>query len=246
MKAKNFIILILFLFTNNAIKTEKIKLYAIYTPSHAILKDKWFLPSIQDDFDLVIEFHKQTCSSASFMDTGWTSTTVKKVELIIRAIEENWGKIFIFSDVDIQFFAPIQNKIEQLMKDKDMVIQKNHPNGQLCSGFFACRGNEKTLQLWQDAYKLMHNNKEISDQKALNYCLRGKKSKENKYKVIWDYLPSIFFGAATLTGHGWKPKRKLPVPKNIVMHHANWTKGIKNKIAQLNYVRKIVKERKNK
>jgi len=115
------------------------------------------------------------------------------------------------------------------MEGKDMVIQKNQPNGQLCSGFFACRGNEKTLQLWQDAHQLMVDNKKISDQIALNRCLRGK----NKYNIVWNYLPNIFFGAGTLTGHGWKPKRKLPIPKNIVMHHANWTKGIKNKIAQV-------------
>ncbi len=242
MKAKNLIVLILFLLISNSTKTEKMKLYAVYTPSHAVLKDNWFLPSIQDDFDLVIEFHEQTCPSASFMSAGWTSTTIKKVELIIRAIEENWGKIFIFSDVDIQFFTPIQNQIEQLMEGKDMVIQKNHPNGMLCSGFFACRSNEKTLQLWQDAHKLMFNNKKISDQVALN---RGLK-KDNKYNVTWSHLPNTFFGGGTLTGHGWRPGKRLPIPKNIVIHHANYTKGIKNKIAQLKYVRNTVNARKNK
>lgn len=244
MKAKNLIILILFLFISNNIKTEKMKLYAIYTPSHRVFKDKWFLPSIQDDFDLVIEFHKQICSSASFMSSGWANTMIKKVELIIRAIEENWGKVFIYSDVDIQFFAPVQNKIEQLIKGKDIVFQKNNPAGKICAGFFACRGNEKTLQLWQDVHRYMINNKEISDQATLNKCLRGKN--KNKYNVIWDYLPNIFFGGGTLTGCSWKPKKKLPIPKKIVMHHANYSIGIKNKIAQLNYVRKKVNARKNK
>ncbi len=237
MKVKNLIVLILFLLISNSTKTEKIKLYAIYTPSHAVLKDNWFLPSIQDDFDLVVEFHDQTCPSANYMHAGWTRTTIKKVELIIRAIEENWGKIFIFSDVDIQFFAPIQNQIEQLMENKDMVIQKNHSNGMLCSGFFACRGNEKTLNLWQDAHKLMLNNQKISDQRALNSCLR----KNNKYNVAWGYLPNTFFNP----GRIWGPGKRLAIPNNIVIHHANWTRGIKNKIAQLRYVRNIVNKRKN-
>ncbi len=250
MKVKNLIILILFLFISNNIKTEKMKLYAIYTPSHAILKDKWFLPSIQDDFDLVIEFHKQTCPSANFMHAGWTSTTIKKVELIVRAIEENWNKIFIFSDVDIQFFAPTQSKIEQLMNGKDMVIQKNSPRGMLCSGFFACRGNEKTLQLWQDAHKLMLDNQKISDQVALNRGLNNpkgrrkgrRKGKKNKYNIIWNYLPNTFFNPR----RNWEPGKRLAIPNNIVMHHANWTRGIKNKIAQLRYVRNRVNRRKNK
>ena len=35
---------------------EKMKLYALYTPSHEILKNDFFLPSIQDDFDIIFEF----------------------------------------------------------------------------------------------------------------------------------------------------------------------------------------------
>ena len=243
MKAKNLVVLTLFLLISNSTKTEKMKLYALYTPSHTVLKNEWFIPSIQDDFDLILEFHEQTCPSGTFMSGGWTRTTIKKVRLIVHAIQENWGKIFIFSDVDIQFFAPIQDHIERLMENKDIVIQKNSPNGQFCSGFFACRSNEKTLQLWQDALNLMINNQKISDQVALNHCL---KKKENKYGIVWVYLPNTFFGGGTLTGRSWRPGQRLPVPKNIVMHHANWTKGIKNKIAQLNYVRNTVNARKNK
>lgn len=218
---------------------EKMKMYALYTPSHEQLKDQFFLPSICDDFDIIFEFAEQTCSSAKFMDEGWTDTTIRKVDLIIRAIQENWGSIFIFSDVDIQFFQPIQQKILALMEGKDMVIQKNSPNGVLCSGFFACRGNEKTLQLWQDVKKVMQKNKLNSDQNSLNRCIK-RKSKTNPYNVVWSYLPNTFFGGGTLTGHEWYPGMRLPVPKGIMMHHANWTKGIKNKIAQLIYVRKMV------
>jgi len=242
MKIKSFIALVICLLISSNIKTEKMKLYALYTPSHTILKDKWFIPSIQDDFDLMIEFHEQTCPSGIYMSGGWTKTTIKKVRLIIHAVQENWGKIFIFSDVDIQFFAPIQDHIEKLMENKDMVIQKDSPNGVLCSGFFACRGNEKTLRLWQDGLNLMINDQNISDQKALNRCLKNK----NEYNIVWNYLPNTFFGGGTLTGRSWQPGRRLSVPKNIIMHHANWTKGIKNKIAQLNYVRNIVNSRKNR
>jgi len=243
MKTKNFIVLILFLLISSSTKTEKMKLYALYTPSHAVLKNEWFIPSIQDDFDLILEFHEQTCPSGYFMGSGWTKTTIKKVKLIIHAIEENWGKIFIFSDVDIQFFAPIQEHIEKLIENKDIIIQKNSPNGVFCSGFFSCRGNEKTLQLWQDALNLMANDQKISDQKALNRCL---KKKNNKYGIVWGYLPNTFFGGGTLTGHRWRPGKKLPIPKNIVMHHANWTSSFKDKILQLRYVRNTVNARKNR
>ena len=232
------------MYTTSSFAQEKMRLYALYTPSHEVLKDQFFLPSIQDDFDIVFEFCEQTCPSAKFMNEGWTDTTIRKVDLIIRAIQENWGSIFIFSDVDIQFFAPIQETILMLMQDKDMVIQKNSPNGVLCSGFFACRANEKTLQLWQDVKSVMQKNKLNSDQNSLNRCIK-RSSKNNPYNVVWSYLPNTFFGGGTLTGHEWSPGMRLPVPHGIMMHHANWTKGIKNKIAQLVYVRNMVRKRKN-
>lgn len=222
---------------------EKIKLYALYTPSHEVLKDQFFLPSIQDDFDIILEFCDQTCASAKFMSEGWTDTTMRKVDLIIRAIQENWGSFFIFSDVDIQFFGPIQQHIINLIKNKDIVIQRNTPDGVMCTGFFVCRGNEKTLQLWQDVKKVMQKNSLNSDQNSFNRCIK-RHSKQNKYNVVWGYLPDIFFGGGTLTGYEWRPGMTLPIPPDIVMHHANWTKGIKNKIAQLVYVRKQVCRRK--
>src|SRR5579863_9116343 len=106
MKLKSLILHVIFLLNASTILLcqDKIKLYAIYTPSHEILKDSYFLPSIQDDFELIIENVEQTCESAKFMSAGWTKTTIKKVDLIIRAIQENWDSLFIFSDVDIQFF----------------------------------------------------------------------------------------------------------------------------------------------
>jgi hypothetical protein len=220
-------------------------MYALYTPSHEVLKDKFFLPSIQDDFEVICEFCEQTCESAKFMSDGWTKTTMRKVDLIIRAIKENWGEIFIFSDVDIQFFAPIQGYILKLMEGKDIIMQRNNPDGVLCTGFFACRANEKTLKLWQDVKKIMQKKKLNSDQISLNQCIR-KRSKKNSYDVVWDYLPNCFFGAGTLTaytGYLWKRGRKLPIPHDIVLHHANWTQGVPNKIAQLKYVRNEVKKR---
>jgi hypothetical protein len=35
----------------------------------------------------------------------------------------------------------------------------------------------------------------------------------------------------------------LPVPEGIVMHHANYVVGVEQKIAQLEYVRDIVRAR---
>jgi len=247
VKPSSLFLIAIIALSTTVITAEKIKLYAIYTPSHEILKNNYFLPSIQDDFELIIEECEQTCPSATFLSTGWTDTTIKKIDLILRAIEENWGNIFIFSDVDIQFFGPIEKIITHLMKNNDLVIQKNSPDGVLCTGFFACRANEKTRALWQDVKKIMEHDKTYSDQKTLNKCIK-RHSKKNPYNITWDYLPVTFFGGGTLTGYRgyiWTPGKKLPIPTDIIMHHANWTRGIKNKIAQLEYVKQHVEKQKS-
>ena len=224
---------------------EKIKMYALCTPSHEVLRDEWFLPSIQDDYEVIIENVAQECSSGNYIKTGWIATMLRKIDLIIKAIEENRGSFFVVSDVDIQFFAPTKNIIIDLMGlDKDMLIQKDTPEGELCAGFMVIRANEKTYCLWNIIKKRMieSHNQRIHDQKILNDLLV---KKNNPYNLLWDYLPNKFFGGGTLTGYGWTPGCALPIPKDIVMHHANWTIGIDNKIKQLRYVKDKIKKLKD-
>jgi hypothetical protein len=213
---------------------DKIKLYAFYTPSHAYMKDRWFLPSLKDDYELILEEFDQECPSATIMQTGWNSIMIHKIDLIIKGIKENWGKVFIHSDVDIQFFRPTKEIILQAMRDKDMVIQRDDPYGEVCAGFFACRGNEKTLKLWQKIREnvLMPGNK-AHDQDWLNSLIY----RSNPFNIAWDYLPNDFMGGGTMTAKLWLPGKELPIPKTIAMHHANYTFGVDNKIAQLTYVK---------
>ncbi len=220
---------------------EHFKLYAIYTPSHEFFLNNWFLPTLQDDYELILEKHEQISRSGNFDQEGWRETMLFKVDIVIKGIKENWGKIFIHSDVDIQFFQPTKNIIRWLMQDKDMVIQKDSPNGNMCAGFFALRGNQKNLEIWTKIRKRLSNpeylekHPKTNDQVELNRIIRINK----EIKIKWAYLPKEFFGGGTLTGKRWKKGLKLPIPKNIVMHHANWTVGVKNKIEQLQYVRDI-------
>src|SRR5271155_4223618 len=110
------IILFIFSFVNN-IKPENMKLYSFYTPSHEVLKNNWFLPSIQDDFEIEIRFFPQECEAAIFKESGWNTTMLHKIEMIIEAIQKNWNKIFIYADIDIQFFKPMAKLIENYMNN---------------------------------------------------------------------------------------------------------------------------------
>ncbi len=237
-----FLSFLLVLHTN--IKTKKkidytIKLYSFYTSSHKILKDKWFGPTIKDDFEVIIDCYKQDCPSGVYMTAGWKKSMGRKVNLILRAIEENWGKIFIYSDIDIQFFRSMKRHILKAMKGNDMVFQRDRPSGTVCAGFIVCRANEKTLRLFKAIRQYMIDN-DLSDQKTLNHLLR----KTDLFTDIkWAHLPETFFAAATLLHEkpNWYPGKVLKIPRDIILHHANWVGGVQRKIAQLSYVRARVR-----
>lgn len=236
---RTFIFCLTFMFIVNAseIINYQIKMYAISSGSHHQLKDKYFLPSLKEDYKIILRNADQICQTAKYMSHGWNEFMIKKVDLIIDAIKENWNKIFIYSDVDIQFFKPFKHLIPSLLQDKDIAIQKNTIYGDLCAGFFICRGNDKTLKLWQEIKRLMLNNPKLDDQVPLNTLL----IKSNPFNVKYSSLPNEFFQPALYIKKLWVPGNKLIAPKNIILHHACYTIGIENKIAQLEYVKTIVK-----
>lgn len=237
MKKNILIALVLYSFSLHS-KQECMRLYSFYTDSHAVFKDDWFLPSLKatnSDLEETVKYYGQECPSAEYLKSGWNQTMLRKVEMILEAIEENWNEIFIYADIDIQFFKPMKEIIEKEMEGYDMVVQKDRPDGLICAGFFACRANEKTKKLWQGIAAHMKSYPADDDQNTLNMLIY-----QPKFNINWKHFSADFLSGGTLTGKRWAPGEHIPVPHNIVLHHANWTIGINNKIAQLKYVRGIV------
>jgi hypothetical protein len=228
------------------------KLYGVWSESHKVLKDDWFLPSIKDDFEIHLE-ESPAHGSGTYQAPDWTEAVLHKSNTIVHAIEENMGDIFVYSDVDIQFFKPVKEHLLEAIRDKDIVCQKNDPANTLCTGFFVARCNEAVLNLWTRVRDLIP--KERRDQGMFNQLVT-----ENK-NIRWGYLPDVFFGAGMgylrprswLVNIGerlgalerdpqWVPGMPLKIPPGIVMHHANWTIGIERKVSQLKYVKNHVQD----
>lgn len=217
---------------------QKIKCYALYTDSHKNLFENYFYPTLMqfNEFDLVVETWNQLCPTGSFMSQGWVDIMHKKMDMFLRATEENWNGWFVFSDVDIQFFAPCKDILEQELEGYDLIIQKENPHGMVCTGFFACRANEKTLALWK--YIKSKISPKRHEQDWLNEILLSKPN--NQFDIKWKFLPTdSFFGGGTFTGHLWKQGTNLPIPANPIMHHANYV-FLQDKEAQLQHVRERV------
>lgn len=228
------------------------KLYTYYTESHAKLAEDWFLPSVQGDYDVIVGQGEQKSHNGDFKTDGWNATMLDKIHLILMAVKQTWGKEFVYADPDIQFFCKTSEEIKRRLMFKDMIIQRDEPKGDLCTGFLACRSNRKTLKLWQDAYRLTASDPSMDDQEAVNRLLCPNPMARtvflnqlgrNAYGIRWSYLPNSYMGGGLYTGELWEPGKTLYIPEDLAMHHANFTKGVDNKIAQLQYVQDIVRTR---
>ena len=201
------------------------KIYSCYSRSHKILWDNFFLPSLPKDVKLVSEYHPQICESAWLYSENWVEAVRKKILFIMNAIEQNMGKIFVFSDCDVQFFGSISEQMKKELSDFDLAFQS--VKGAYCTGFFACRGSKETYGFFKDVYDAMPTYG--GDQRTVNSIF-------HKYPNIKMKTLSERFWTHT-EGHS-EP------PKDILVYHANCsTFGIENKIILLSRVRDIIKER---
>jgi len=228
------------------------RLYTIVSPSHRPIYDEWFRPSLHDPFQLNVRFISQIgsreehqCGTAAF-----NRTMLAKARLMLEAIERNMGTVFIYSDVDIQFFRPAGAAIDAAIEGHDVACQLDAPlhmtreahpdfSGHLCAGFLVCRAGAATRALWHDILRYLEERPDRHDQHALNDLLNGLTGhpRPNPYGVRWRYLPESFFGPGPQLTSPWEPGQPLVVPDAPIIHHANWTIGVANKVAQLRDVR---------
>lgn len=211
------------------------RLYFVTSPSHRVLRDEWFIPTLRDDFDLVEAEVPQDCQTGEYMTDGWAEAMIRKCDLVLKAIRENEEKVFLYSDVDVQFFDRTEQSIRSIVAGHDLLIQRNDPSGKPCPGFFACVGNERTKKLWTDVRGAIASGAFPCDQTAIHHLLR-----QGADSIRWSLLPDVFFCGGLLTGRRWSPGTPLAVPDGMLLHHANWTVGMEGKLAQLAHVRAIV------
>jgi hypothetical protein len=106
-------------------KSPRMKIYAMYSASYELLLNDFFLPSLKNT-DLEIVTRKiDSVGSGIFGSECWSQTMLKKVNFIIEAVQENFGHIFIVSDVDVQFFRNISQDIVSRLENKDIVFQSD-------------------------------------------------------------------------------------------------------------------------
>lgn len=205
------------------------KIYTFFTPSHEKLFNI-FLSNFpyNEDVELVVKWFPQECTDGQYMSSGWMSTMRRKVLYIIQSLEETKeNEWFVHSDCDILLFNGWDKILNNETKDSDMLIQNDHTS--LCAGFFFCKSNSRTKELWKLVYENL--DKFEHDQAAMNYYLT--RVKDFKAAI----LPNSYFTYGYHKKGVWNGEEfTVPNIQNLKMFHANWTAGVKNKMELINKV----------
>ena len=214
------------------------KIYTHYSESHKELYENYFKPSLRklytkDEVTIRAAVHSQTTAEGKFMEQGWLDSMKYKLEVILQAIDENWGNTFIFSDTDIVFYKNfITDMQEEIDGGFDIVCQEDC--GSLCAGFFIARGNEKVKKLFTEIYNNFTNL--VNDQVALNHY----KNMVN-YKLLDTeeyYTIGNFFNNKDDGTHKWDGITDIKPFESMRVHHANYVVGVPDKIKLINMIRK--------
>ena len=221
-----------------SIKQDHYKLYCMYTPQFKTMYEEYFLPSVQDDFEIIVKGYPQECPSGKFYSEGWDLTMLRKLEMLREAIEENWNKVFFYSDIDIIFLKPILEVSLGHLGNNDFVVQQGWPRNGLCAGFFVMRGNAKTLELITTAHYLLKCKQYQDDQDAIQAVL----DRFMQGKIDWEFLPAEQFpnGRKVLKNPRglYSITSEIILNDSMVLFHANCCIGLENKYDFLKQVQK--------
>jgi hypothetical protein len=225
----------------------KIKAYTLFTDSHKKFLSDYFLPTFpfRDEIELTILHRTQHCKTAEFETDGWRETMRDKARCFIEGIQTcNDNELFMFIDPDIQFFGDFYDDIIEAIKDNDVVWQ-NDVIGGVNTGFFAVRNNKKTRSFFKTVLGNLDN---FSQEQVLANHLLNNISLYPTIDIKWSFLPERYWTyghiaalpgklSNGLRGH-WTPESEdFSVPKDIVIHHANWTSSMEYKFKLLDIVK---------
>jgi len=208
-------------------------IYTHYSDTHKTMYEDFFKTSLRtlysrEEVLIKATYHKQTTNSGSFMSNGWLDSMDIKLDVILTALSES--EEFIFADCDIQFFKPFIHHIQSELKNNDIVCQEDR--GSLCAGFFGCKSNNRTVELFttiKNKFREM-----VNDQVALNNLkdiVNYKTLDKNLFYTIGN-----FFENANGT-FVWDNITNIIPPNNILLHHANYVVGVENKIKLLEMIK---------
>jgi hypothetical protein len=183
------------------------KLYAVVTPSHRSLYERFFVPSLDTNaFELNPCLLEQD-GVGEFLADDFKKCIRFKLEKILESIRRNPGEIVVWSDIDIQFFRLQPNHILSYFDHEiDFVAQRwSLANDAVCGGFYAILSSERMYDFFTEVSTLTRDKTNGNEQDAINLALKASPS-----RVRWKLFGPEFYSRS----HG------IRIPPNALLHHA--------------------------
>lgn len=214
------------------------KILTFYSDTHKILYEDYFLKSyekhLSKDFKLLVKKVDQISTSGDFASFGFDLTMMEKIKWILENIDIEDDAYLVFADCDIQFFGNLEFDLESF----DILFQHDFYDRNYCAGFFICKQNEKVLNFFKMVYEEFKNsmNGKIDDQYVVNNILNNK-----SLDLRFGMLPSEKYWTVAFSTNGtvWN-NQKVTCPDTVIMHHANFTIGVANKILLMDIVKNLL------
>ena len=233
-----------------------------YSHTHRAFLDDFFLKSFpfEKNISLLIEQVPQKCASGNLFAGGWRNQMIEKQRFINKCLNTfHKDEPVVFSDVDIKFYGKIKADLMSCLGDRDICFMKDH-NSDItgrCGGFFITRVSDKMRSFFEEVMNRLSSHTDLdtsfetSEQSTINNLLG------ERPEVSWGYLPERYYTHGLYTqgikdfseenqsglwwdNKSWEEKHAIFVPDNILVHHANWCRGIQEKTHLLSFVNEIV------
>lgn len=135
----------------------------------------------------------------------------QKIKDALEATEES--ECFLFTDVDVQFLGPVRAIIEEAVKGRDLVLQREFEDIGVNIGFVAVRNTRGTRAFWHHVHAEIVRTQAL-DQRVVNNALYSGMA-EREFSLTWGRFPAEIW-ASSMAFDG-------PPPAGLVLHHANFT-----------------------
>lgn len=201
--------------------------------SHQELADDHFRSSLPvESGGNVLQKKLDLAGSGEYLSETWQTGVTAKLRWALEYIDSHPTETtFILSDVDIQFFPNFSFVALRELLDQsgvDVLFQKESrsPDSfEVNTGFYVARSTAWVRDLLVRAIELCDRSEVKNDQTALNELLANE-----SLGVKWGFLPFDYYARS----QGFPPSR------TILLHHANFSGSIPEKIAALRRVRRYV------
>lgn len=198
-------------------------IYYFYDTKTEYLVNNYFLPSLKKYNPALNPMGKRLINidESDFCSLGFRHIITDKVEKVIKIIESETNP-FLVSDIDIEFFGSIKPYLENISSDTDMVFQAE-ANNEVNTGFIWIKPGTNVLSFWE---KILARLNSFDKTKFINEQI-----------LINKHIVSSNIKFSTFPNNIWNWTLSKNPPKKIVLHHANCTRNIYDKIKKLNDVR---------